>query len=101
MSSHLFLLLLHCRKLRISLLLFFLKSLNRFYLCRKCVFLPFHSRRMRLSLLNAKREFVSKHGRYWRLRVFCDQVVKLLKMCEYIHGVLRLKPVVHCKICSL
>lgn len=69
----------------------FHKSLYGFYLCRKRFLLPLHRRRMRISLLNAESEFAAKYGCDWRLRVFDDEVVKFLKMREYVHGVLGLK----------
>jgi len=73
---------------RNKLLILFHKALYGFYLCRKRLLLPLHRRRMRLSLLNCEREFVAKYGCDWRLRVFDDEVVKFLKMREYVHRVL-------------
>lgn len=67
----------------------FHKSVYSFYLCRKRLLLPFYVRRARLSLLNAERELVAKHGRDWRLCVFDDQVIEFLKVSEYVHSVMR------------
>ena len=76
------------RYLSIKCRLGFALALYRFYLCRKRLLLPFHRRRVRLSLLNAEREFVAKYGCDWRLCVFDDQVVQFLEMRKYVHDVL-------------
>jgi hypothetical protein len=73
-------------RLRFECLILFHKALYCFYLLRKRLVLPFYIRRTRLSLLNAERHLVAKHGRDWRLCVFDDQVVQFLKLRDDIHA---------------
>jgi hypothetical protein len=81
---------LELRKLVLDLRILFHKTLYHLYLARKRLLLPFYIRRARLSLIDAERYLVAKHGRDWRLCVFDDQVVQFLKVRDYVHA--RMQP---------
>jgi len=61
------------------------KALYRVLLLRKRLLEPLYINRVRLSLLNAERELIAKHGCDWRLCLFDDQVVKFLEVRDNIH----------------